>query len=456
MAQHIQAESSFILKQSQLTNQKLLRAAEQLATGSRLLRPGDDTPAFAEVQHLGFAHSADAAKSLAAQTRLSWYQTSTMFLTEIVETLSAMSETVVQARGNISSAQDVEVLDAAFQGYKGQIAQIVDGRGGESTPTATFHDKPLFIGFSPTLEIGAHVSTVLNGAQDVSLYTGFNRDGFDTLPLVATGATAPAAVTLTGTAAGGSTTQMTLDTSASSKNAVYAGMTVTITGGTGSGQTAQIASYDGATRIATFITAVATALDATSLYTLQSGYTNNGLTTVEGFTQVQFAEEVWGADNDRLDRLTPGAGTFRALTDQETTYRTANAIPNSDMEAKTYEEKEARRKLNIFDSEYGNLRTQENADRMFQQVANAIQQITIFLQRHDSRSATLRGQIKEFTGRQQAEEEGADALGRADAFKVAAEYQALSLEPEKLLGLASRLQQNLARLNDLVQNKGVR
>ncbi len=456
MAEHISPDTSFILKQGQLSSAKLERAMEQLSSGKKLLRPGDNTAAYAEVQALDFERSADEAKGLAAQTRLSWYQTSSLFLTQTVDVLSSMSELIVKARSNITGAQDIAVLDETFQGYKAHIAQIVDGQSGKAAPSATFHDKPLYVGFSPAVEIGTHVTTPLNGAQDVNLYTGFGVDGFAEIPLVDTGATGPMAITLKGTADGGNFDDIVLDRSASSQDNVYNGMTITITGGAGVGESAVVANYDGSTRTATFVNATATQLNGSSEYTLTAGHKNNGLTTAEGFTSVRFAEEVWGSDNDRLERLTPGAGTFRAQTPEETAYRIANSIPDTDMEAKTYEEKEARRKLNIFDSEYGNLRTEENANRMHTQVQNAITQITVFLQRHESRSATLVSQLEAFSGRSLAASEGAQKLGGADPFETAAKIKKLALEPEKLLNLAAKLQENLAKLSTLVQNKGVR
>ncbi len=456
MAEHIQSGTSYILKQNQLAEQKLQRATDQLVTGKKLLRPGDDMAAYAEVQQLDFAQSTEQAQIQAAQMRLSWYQTSTMFLSQVVETLSSMSELAAQARGSLSSEQDILVLDEAFQGYKQQISSVVDGNAGQKTPTATFHDKPLFIGFSPSLEIGAHVSTALNGVQDVNLYTGYMRDGFDALNLVSTDATSAEAIALTGTALGGNFDRITLDTAATSQEDAYKGMTIRITGGTGAGEVATIASYDAQTRTAYFTAPLATQLNATSQYSLESGYSNHGLNKVEGFTQIKVSDAVWGADNDRLESLTEGAAPFRALTEEERVYRTANSISDTDLEAKTFEEKEARRKLNIFDAEYGNLKTAENRERMYGQVQNAIQQITVFLQRHDSRAATLNSQIETFQQRYLSQNEGAQAIGGADPFATAADYQRLSLEPEKLLSLAARLQENLGRINDLVQNKGVR
>lgn len=73
----------------------------------------------------------------------------------------------------------------------------------------------------------------------------------------------------TGTAqAGGTTTTIVLDAGASSTDDFYTGMTVEITGGTGSGQKGEIISYDGTSKTATVAVAWATAPDATSAFSI--------------------------------------------------------------------------------------------------------------------------------------------------------------------------------------------
>lgn len=78
----------------------------------------------------------------------------------------------------------------------------------------------------------------------------------------------PAGTTTSGTAAAGSTgTTLNLAASAIAVNDVYNDMTVTITGGTGSGQSRTITDYAGATKIAT-VAAWSVTPDNTSTYTI--------------------------------------------------------------------------------------------------------------------------------------------------------------------------------------------
>ena len=74
---------------------------------------------------------------------------------------------------------------------------------------------------------------------------------------------------ITGTAQSGSTgTTIKLASGASSTDDLYAGMTVTTTGGTGSGQAREITAYDGTTKVATVSAAWAVTPDATTAYSI--------------------------------------------------------------------------------------------------------------------------------------------------------------------------------------------
>lgn len=71
-----------------------------------------------------------------------------------------------------------------------------------------------------------------------------------------------------GTAQGGSTTTITLDSGAGSTDNLYRYCTIVFTGGTGAGQSAVINAYVGSTKIATFTAPVATAPDNTTTFTI--------------------------------------------------------------------------------------------------------------------------------------------------------------------------------------------
>lgn len=78
--------------------------------------------------------------------------------------------------------------------------------------------------------------------------------------------------TNTGTAQAGSTTTITIAASDTSSTSVLRGKTIVITGGTGSGQGAQIASYNSGTKVVTFDVALTVAPDNTSTYLIADTY----------------------------------------------------------------------------------------------------------------------------------------------------------------------------------------
>lgn len=73
---------------------------------------------------------------------------------------------------------------------------------------------------------------------------------------------------VTGTAQAGSVSQITLAAGASAVDNAYRGMKIDATGGTGSGQSAIIKSYNGTTKIAVFVDAVTVAFSGTTTYSI--------------------------------------------------------------------------------------------------------------------------------------------------------------------------------------------
>lgn len=94
------------------------------------------------------------------------------------------------------------------------------------------------------------------------------------------------AAAITGTAAAGAASAITLAAGASAVDDFYVGMSVAITAGTGSGQTAEIIDYDGTTKVATVSVPWATAPDATSEYSIGANalYTPNSSFGTDGNT----------------------------------------------------------------------------------------------------------------------------------------------------------------------------
>jgi hypothetical protein len=74
----------------------------------------------------------------------------------------------------------------------------------------------------------------------------------------------------TGTAQGGNTTTITLKSASSGSDDYYNGLYITITGGTGAGQTRIITDYVGATKVATVDSAWTTSPNSTSTYSIVS------------------------------------------------------------------------------------------------------------------------------------------------------------------------------------------
>ncbi len=106
-------------------------------------------------------------------------------------------------------------------------------------------------------------------------------------------AATPQTVLHTGTAQAGSTTTITLDTGASGVNSVYNGNTISITGGTGVGQSAIISGYVGSTNVATIYGTWATAPDSTSTFSILapnslSTFSQVGLAAAGGSTSITF------------------------------------------------------------------------------------------------------------------------------------------------------------------------
>ncbi len=78
--------------------------------------------------------------------------------------------------------------------------------------------------------------------------------------------------TRTGTCQAGSTAVCTLASSEPAASSDILGKTIVFTGGTGSGQGAQIASYDSGTKVVTFDAVLDTAVDVTSTYLIADTY----------------------------------------------------------------------------------------------------------------------------------------------------------------------------------------
>ncbi len=455
MAQRINADTAKLFSQYRVNTERIKKTVEQLATGNRINKPGDEVVNFERASFLSLDRSAEFAQMKTIQSRLNWYNVSTGYLSQINDILKTMSELSIHAKSGTATEGDYKYLDAVFQEFKEQISNIVDGQGGSKLPLGTFGDVPIFLDYSPGTAVGPHDLVEDPGVKSVNMYTGYNRDGFTNLPLLTMEdlENTPPSVkpTLTGTATAGTTTTIVLEEDASHIHDVYVGTTITITGGTGAGQAAQIIDYDGITRVATLEATLPTALDNTSEYSIDSGKPNVAILAIGGISTVRFAEHIWGADNDRLDHLSKDIETFRALTEEERAFRSANSIPDTDLEPRTNAEKLMRRQLNIFDPEFGNIRNSKNADAMLGQLENAINQVSLAIAREDSKAEALKSQYNFFdTLRAQQHSDIENAKG-VDFAQASVDFNQLTVAHGMIFEIAQRISENFSLLTDLVK-----
>ncbi len=114
----------------------------------------------------------------------------------------------------------------------------------------------------------------------------------------------------TGTAQSGGADTIQLATTAHSANDWYNGLTVAITGGTGSGQSKTIADYTGSTRTATVSTAWATPPDNTSVYAIYNSVrTYYGIRITSGVGNLVTNNDLLGVHTPLSDA---GTGTITA------------------------------------------------------------------------------------------------------------------------------------------------
>ncbi|MBB63744.1 MAG: hypothetical protein CMO81_01630 [Waddliaceae bacterium] len=444
-------------KDLKLSSERLNKVSEQLSVGKEIRRPGDSPSAFDEVARMDIDRARQTAQLESLQSRVSWFQTSLGFLQEIREVLSEMSEYSISAVSS-PSLGDAKILDETFQELKATLAQTIDGRGGRSAPLATFGGQALFLGFAPEVYIGADAQPGSDDYEGINLYTGFETSGFSELPLLhgGLGSSSALSISLQGTVEGATASTVTLDANAGSQQDVYVGMTLSITAGSGAGESFEITAYDPNTRVATLDAAFSSIPDSSSAYQIDSPWTNEHVIVGGQSSSIRFAEHVWGADNHRTDQLVDSVRSFEALTDAERLYRQANGIPDIDLEAKTFEEKEARRKENIFDEEYGTLIGKANAERMNDRINNAIKQITQLMTRFDSQVSNIQNQVSTTKKLVKDADAGIASMADVDLASAAEEFGTLVDDEQKMMRLAARLTQNLGRLNDLVKNKGTR
>jgi hypothetical protein len=97
------------------------------------------------------------------------------------------------------------------------------------------------------------------------------------------------AAAVTGTAQAGGANTITLEAGASATDDFYNGMPISVTGGTGSGQSAVIVDYNGTTKVATVSSAWTTEPDATSGYSIAANVGYRPVSSLEGDSATFYA-----------------------------------------------------------------------------------------------------------------------------------------------------------------------
>lgn len=187
-----------------------------------------------------------------------------------------------------------------------------------------------------------------NQVRRITAYNGTTKDAtidtaWDTTPSIgdafvilategplSTVVTQDADITLSGTAQAGASTSITLPAGASAVTDFYKYQVVTLTGGTGAGQSRIVTAYNGTTKVATVDSAWATNPSATTTFVLRGMGSIAGATAP---TAAQVADAVWEEDLSTHD--TAGVAGA-ALNDVVADARNKKLTTASTREVKVY------------------------------------------------------------------------------------------------------------------------
>ena len=282
-------------------------------------------------------------------------------------------------------------INATFEEKKRELSLKIDGHSGAQKPTFCLGNIPLFMGMVPTTIQAVNVEHTLD-LKPINLYTGFGAEGFNSLTLKDPHAFGDEAqpLTLYGCAKEAGASFVRFDVKASLIDDVYTGMSLIFTSGPGAHQKVQISSYDGLELAANFEPSLAHAPSAGSHYLVESTEQNHHIFSIDGSTEVKIATHIWGADNFRSDLICrDSAPRYQCFTEEESVFRIDQDIEPTDFTPYTVAEKKLRRRLYLFDPDYGNLKNPENAARMCDILSQALDQIKTLTVKEKSRVACL-------------------------------------------------------------------
>ncbi len=453
---NINVETANVNKHIKLTTDRIEKTVESLSSGKSALNPGDELVNFNRANALGFERSRGLAQIQSVQSRLNWFRASLAYLSEIQNRLQTMSELAMQAKSGTKNSSEMTQMDAVFQESKEQISQIVDGQSGTLLPSGSFLNLPLFMGYDPNVRLGSDASLEDTGFVGLNLYTALETPGFDTLPVISN-QNPNGNIVLTGTAQNttANTTSVILDDTASSIPDIYEGKMITITDASGT-QTAtqRITNYNSITSTAILDNAIPFDIQGSS-YSIDSGIINSTLVQQNQSEDLSFNSFIWGADNYRFDWLSQNDPAFVPLTQEERTFRD-NALPpilNTDTTPRTAQEKLARRQANIFDPEFGNVKSAPNATRMVSQIDHAMNQISLLITRQDAKAENITQQGQFFQEASKFNLEGIDSFSAVNIAESSADLKELENMHQRILDVASRISSNFAKLTRLMTQR---
>lgn len=201
--------------------------------------------------------------------------------------------------------------------YKGALLLITNGSGSNQVRRITAYN-------------GTTKDATIDSAWDTTPSGGDSFVILATAGPLSTVVTQDADITLTGAAQAGASTSITLPAGASAVTDFYKYQVVTLTGGTGAGQSRIVTAYNGTTKVATVDSAWATNPDATTTFVLRGMGSIAGATAP---TASQVADAVW--DEDLSTHDTAGVAGA-ALNDVVADARNKKLTTASTREVKVY------------------------------------------------------------------------------------------------------------------------
>jgi len=320
-----------------------------------------------------------------------WTKASLNYLLEIHEIVSQMGAIAQQEKERASFSRVSEEAHQAFFEKKKLLSEMIDGGAGLRPPICAIGSVPLFLNMVPSTlhAIGQKYNLDL---EPINLYTGYGQEGFDLLTLRDPHAFAdePQPMTLFGSAIEGGASHIKFNVKASLIDDIYVGMDLIFTSGPGAHQKTGITSYDGLEQAAQFESTLQAPIGKGTGYLIESTHLNEHLYSIDGSTYVPVASHIWGADNYRSDLLSAHTQPkYQSFTEEESLYRIENDIAAQDFTPYTLAEKKLRRKLQLFDPDYGTLATAENSARMSDVLSQALDQIKTLAVKQKNRIAAI-------------------------------------------------------------------